>query len=381
MFAEDIMVTELETLQRIVRLTPLDDVLARIDALVKPVAARSAANLAAALGRTLADDIVIAEPIPKTALALRDGWAVQFDLTTDAGPYAPAPVPAAVRIVTGEPMPSGADAVAAVDAVVVRDGEAQALAPVVPGEGVLPAGADVADGATLIPAGRRLCQVQIALLAIVGMRSVTIREPRLRVARARAQPDRMIDAAIESIAHAIRRAGALAVTGDGNEALAGALTQADADAVVVVGGTGCGRNDAAVATLASLGTVEAHGIGLSPAETAAFGTVGGRPVLALPGRLDAALAAWHMLGQAMLARLAASSEPICLHAAKLTRKISSAAGLAQLVAVRCEGSLATPIASGYVPIAALAQANGWIFITPGSEGYQAHSEVMVRPWP
>ena len=369
------MPRELQTPQRIVRLTPLDDVLARIDALVKPVDARSTADLAAALGRTLADDVVIAEPIPKTALALHDGWAVQSDLTTDASPYAPAPVPAAVRIETGEPMPSAADAVAAVDAVVVRNGEAQALAPVAPGAGVLPAGADVADGATLIPAGRRLGQVQIALLAMVGVRSVTIREPRLRVVRARARPDRVIDAAVACIAHAIRCAGALAVAGDENEALAGALTPADADAVVVVGGTGCGRNDAAVATLASLGTVEAHGIGLSPAQTAAFGTVGGRPVLALPGRLDAALAAWHMLGRAMLARLAASSEPTCLHAAKLTRKISSSAGLAQLVAVRCEGSLATPIASDYAPIAALAQANGWIFITPGSEGYQAHSEV------
>jgi molybdopterin molybdotransferase len=159
------------------------------------------------------------------------------------------------------------------------------------------------------------------------------------------------------------------------------LTQADADAVVVVGGTGGGRNDAAVATLAALGKVEAHGIGLIPAETAAFGTLGARPVLALPGRLDAALAAWHMLGRAMMARLAASTEPPCLRAAKLTRKVSSSAGLAELVAVRCEGGFATPLGSAYVPIAALAQANGWLFIASGSEGYQAQSEVVIRSWP
>ena len=49
--------------------------------------------------------------------------------------------------------------------------------------------------------------------------------------------------------------------------------------------------------------------------------------------------------------------------------------------VRCEGAVATPIASGYVPLSALVQANGWIFIAPESEGYPAHTEVMIRPWP
>src|ERR1700730_16849851 len=46
-----------------------------------------------------------------------------------------------------------------------------------------------------------------------------------------------------------------------------------------------------------------HGVGLIPAETSAFGTVGPHPVLLLPGRFDAALAGWHMLGRAMLMRL------------------------------------------------------------------------------
>ena len=88
-----------------------------------------------------------------------------------------------------------------------------------------------------------------------------------------------------------------------------------------------------------------------------------------------------MLGRALLARLAASAEPPALRAARLTRKISSVAGLAELVAVRYEDRSATPIASGYVPMTALAQANGWIFIEPESEGFQADSEVMIRPWP
>jgi len=51
------------------------------------------------------------------------------------------------------------------------------------------------------------------------------------------------------------------------------------------------------------------------------------------------------------------------------------------VPVRCEGFSATPIASGYVPLAALAQANGWVLIGADSEGYPAQTEVVIRPWP
>jgi molybdopterin molybdotransferase len=122
--------------------------------------------------------------------------------------------------------------------------------------------------------------------------------------------------------------------------------------------------------------VHVHGVGLIPAETAGFGSIDHRPVLLLPGRMDAALAAWHMMG-----RLTGSTELSCVRAAKLTRKVSSTPGLAELVPVRCEGSLATPLGSGYLPISALCRANGWILIPPESEGQPEHSEVAVRSWP
>jgi molybdopterin molybdotransferase len=366
--------------QRIARLAPIEHVLARIDALVRPVE-KGAAELRAALGRTLAEEVLVDRAIPETALALRDGWAVKSDLTTDAGPYALAPVGAALRIETGQPLPADTDAVAPFEAVAISNGLAQALSPVGPGEGVLAAGADAIRGRTLVQAGRRLDGVRTALLAAMGLRSVQVREPRVLITRARPESDRIIDAAVECMVHAARCTGALAKVSDSKEPLEHALTQIDADAVIVIGGTGCGRNDTAVATLASLGQVEAHGIGLIPAETAAFAMLETRPVLALPGRLDAALAAWHLLGRAVVARLAGSTEPPSLRAAQLTRKAASIAGLAELVPVRCEGRFAHPLASGYLPISALAQANGWLFIEPGSEGYQAQSEVVIRPWP
>jgi molybdopterin molybdotransferase len=364
--------------QRIARLTPLDDVLRRIDALVEPVTARTN-NLATALGGTLAEDIVADADIPSAPRALRDGWAVASDLTTDAGTYAPAPLPTAMRVDVGEPLPARADAVALLDAVTVRGGSAQALAPVAPGEGVLAAGADIARGTTLLTAGRRLDGLRIALLAAADVRAVRIRAPRVHLVPTRGD-DVVIDAAIGLIADTIASAGAIAVT-DATSNLAEALVDTAVDAVIVVGGTGSGRSDASVHTLASVGKLHVHGVALVPGETTAFGTIGARPVLALPGRLDAALAAWHVLGRAMLMRLSGSCEPLSLRTAKLTHKVTSTVWLAELIAVRCEGASATPIASSYVPFAALAQANGWILVKADSEGYPAQSEVVIRPWP
>src|SRR6516164_1224783 len=177
------MIVEPDRRQRIARLTPLADVLARLDALVRPVAPRTA-ELAAALGQTLAEDVIIHAPVPATALALRDGWAVSSDLTTDASAYAPAPLPSAVWVDVGQPLPGDADAVAPIDGVVIRDGAAQALAPVGPGEGALPTGADVARGTTLLPAGRRLGRIEIALLAAASVAETRVRAPRLHLVHA-----------------------------------------------------------------------------------------------------------------------------------------------------------------------------------------------------
>jgi molybdopterin biosynthesis enzyme len=270
--------------------------------------------------------------------------------------------------------------VAPLDAVAIRDGAAQALAPVGPGEGALPTGADVAPGTTLLPPGRRLGAIEVALLAAAGVAEVRVRAPRLRLVRAAPGNDALIDAALGCIADAVGSHGGVAAIA-AEHSLTDALADTSVDAVVVIGGTGTGRNDATVRTLASMGELLVHGIALLPGDTTAFGTVGARPVLALPGRLDAALAAWHVLGRVMLARFAGSREPPPTRTAKLTHKVSSPVGLSELVPVRCEGLSATPIASGYVSLAALAHANGWILIQPDSEGYPAQSEVVIRPWP
>src|SRR5262249_3277332 len=117
------MIVEPDRRQRVAGLPPLADVPARLDALVKPVTPRTA-ELAAAPGQTLAEDVIIHASVPATARALRDGWAVSSDLTTDASAYAPAPLPSAVWVDVGQPLPADADAVAPIDGVMIRDGAA-----------------------------------------------------------------------------------------------------------------------------------------------------------------------------------------------------------------------------------------------------------------
>src|SRR5689334_6098369 len=104
------MSMDFESPQRIARLTPLADVLARIDAVVKPVVPR-ALPAVEAVGRVIAGDVSVALH-PRVPLALRDGWAVSSELTTDASAYAPVPLTAASWIDAGRPMPAGADAIA-----------------------------------------------------------------------------------------------------------------------------------------------------------------------------------------------------------------------------------------------------------------------------
>ena len=150
--------------------------------------------------------------------------------------------------------------------------------------------------------------------------------------------------------------------------------------VVAIGGTGSGRNDESVRTLARVGTVQFHGIGITPGETTALGFVGARPVLLLPGRIDAALAGWLTVGRRMLARRAFRLIEEQPFAAELARKIARrrACRNRRGAAAARQGRAGR---AGYLSMQALAHAEGWILIPADSEGYAPGARVVVRPWP
>jgi molybdopterin biosynthesis enzyme len=103
-------------------------------------------------------------------------------------------------------------------------------------------------------------------------------------------------------------------------------------------------------------------------------------VLLLPARLDAALAAFLVVGHALLRGL--TGAPICPGMPViLARKIVSTVGLAEVVPVRRVADGIEPLASTYWPMQAIARANGWVYVPPESEGYAAGASLEMRAFP
>lgn len=369
-----------EALQRISRLAPLPEILARVEALARPVPPRQL-EPAAAVGATLAADISVTADWPSAPVAVRDGWAVAAELVADAGPYAPVLLsPPPVWVEAGRPMPQGTDAVLPLDAVVIGKTGAEAHAPAVAGDGVLPAGADAKKEMVLRHAGERLRAVDVAILRAAQVASVAVRVPRVLIFSTGVATRSRDDTIAPLIARAVESAGGLAQVAQASS-LESALLTRDCDAVLTIGGTGTGRNDASVKTLARVGKVDIHGFGLAPGETAALGAADARPILMLPGRIDAALATFLVVGRELIARLAGRSDEDISATVELTKKVTSIVGLAEVVLVRRNDAGVEPLAAGSFPWSALAAADGWILVPPGSEGFPAGASVLVRPLP
>ncbi|MCK9915597.1 hypothetical protein MXD81_41215 [Microbacteriaceae bacterium K1510] len=367
------------TTQVITRLTPLADVLSMIDAEVKAVTPRTL-DIKVALGRALAVDT--SAPVrPSAPTALQDGWALRADDTLGAGGYSPAAlmrVPS--RVDVGQAMPPGTDSVAPLDAVRVMNGQAEALITINPGDGVLAAGGDSDPSIPLHRAGDHLRLTDLAAFGALGLSRLTVREPRVRVLPVRGNG--IVSAAARVIAGDIERLGGVPRLDEGGRGLDVAIGANSADAIVALGGTGTGRTDSSILTLARDGRLAVHGIAVTPGETAALGFAGAQPVLLLPGRLDAALAVWLLAGRRVLARLAGSHprDEIAM-TVPLARKVTSAIGLTEVVPVRVVGGEAEPLGARYLSLSVLARADGWILVPPDSEGYSAGTPVAVRPWP
>jgi molybdopterin biosynthesis enzyme len=362
--------------QIIAKLTPLAAARAMLETGTEPVPARERV-LADAAGCVLAEDVRIPSR-PAAPLALRDGWALRAEETLGASGQAPVPLTETpIRIEAGTPVPPGRDCVASLDAVRIGDGIAEALEAVAPGAGLLPAGGDVAEAHPVKRAGERLKTTDLAALAALGLATARLRLPRFALALAR--DDAVLKAAMQLVAADAKARGAeIEIAAHLDEALA----DEGVDAVIGVGGTGSGRNDASVTTLARAGRVALHGLALSPGETAALGFVVARPVLLLPGRIDAALAVWLLLGRPLLDRLAgviAKEEGGTT--LPLARKIASTVGMTELIPVRCSDGQAEPLAANYLPLSVLSRADGYVVIPPESEGSSAGSAVRVWRWP
>lgn len=367
-------------MQRVSQLAPLAEILAYLDEAVTPVVPVNIEPFLA-VGTTLVSDVIAADDWPLQAIATRDGWAVLSDHVLDASAYTPVLLDSSARwIEVGEPLPSQADAVLRGDDVTQTRAGPEASAPVTAGEGVAGAGAEIAKGLLLRRAGQRLRACDAAVLVSCGMNSVAVRRPTVGIVSTSVPAFAATDSVSPLVLRVVEEAGGAAEVVRSTH-IEEALRNERMDAVFAIGGTGAGRRDTSVDTLARIGKLVWHGLGIAPGESAALGVVQGRPVLLLPGRFDAALAALLIVGTALLDRLTGRRKAGSGQQAKLTRKVTSTIGLAEVMLLRRVPDGVEPLATGGLTLQALAQADGWGIVLPESEGLPAGSTVEVNPLP
>ena len=291
-----------------------------------------------ALGRTIAEEVRSAEPIPGFDNSAMDGFAVRAADT--AGASATEPVRLALAgesraghvsaaalspgqafgISTGAAIPPGADAVVPVEEARREDGAVVMAAEVAAGDLVRRAGEDAAAGETLLTPGTLLGAAELGVLASLGHPTVSChRRPRVAVLSSGDEllepgepmrPGGVRDSNGYAVPALAERAGAelvgVARAPDDPEATREAIAaMLDADVAVVCGGISVGEHDHVKGALAELGVEEAFwGIALRPGKPTWFGSRAGALVFGLPGNPVSAMVTFLLLVRPALVRMA-----------------------------------------------------------------------------
>lgn len=353
-------------------LSPLDTALAALLRGVDPVAPVEV-PLADAIGCIAAGEPLLAA-YPSRDVAVADGWALSASDLVGASAYSPVPLALAPAwIETGEAMPAGCDCVLDANAVEVSGPLAQVLMEGVPGQGVRRAGSDIVERTPAGAEGQPVGVADLLIARVAGLEKLRIRRPLLCIVNVPGGT-----ATTQMIAGIARAAGldveARQARARDEASIADALDASACDALLTIGGSGVGRQDAAIAALARLGEVMAHGLALQPGRTAAVGRLGRVPVIALPGSPDAALAAWLALVLPLVDRLSAR-QPRRKMSLPLAQKIASSVGLTEVALLAEEHRAWMPLAVGEWPLQAIARADAWLLISAGDEGFAAGAPV------
>ncbi|MDX1661585.1 MAG: molybdopterin molybdotransferase MoeA [Gemmatimonadota bacterium] len=300
-------------------------------------------TLSAALGRAVREPVVARVDVPPWDNAAMDGYAVRAEgirkreslpvaLDVPAGSPADRALPegTVARIMTGAPIPSGADAVVPVEHTSGPDGRGEFaevgdsvrfVEPVAAGDHVRRRGEDVRRGEVAVAEGATIDAPEIAMAATVGRASLTVhRRPRVAIVSTGDElvdieeagaANRIVNGNAWGLAAAVEEAGGIPVVAPIAPDEPGAIRDAvraalRCDATITIGGVSVGEFDHVRDALEAEGvTIEFWRVAIKPGGPTAFGTSeDGGPVFGLPGNPVSALVTFEAFARPAVLRLA-----------------------------------------------------------------------------
>ena len=290
----------------------VDDAIATLLEGARVLAGEEQADLAHALGRTLAAPLVARIDVPPADNSAMDGFAIRHAdcgsetaslpisqrVTAGSSP-AELETGTAARIFTGAEVPPGADTVVMQENCEASESALRILRLPAPGANIRRRGQDIARGATVLEAGTRLRPQDVGLAASLGLASLPLRR-RLRVAILStgdelvepgepARPGKIYNSNRYTMRSQLEAWGFepvdLGVARDEHAAVREALREAAsaADVVMTSGGVSVGEEDHVRNVVQELGEISLWRIAIKPGKPFAFGQVTGKPFLGLPG--------------------------------------------------------------------------------------------------
>lgn len=324
----------------------VEEALERILSAVQPLMPEEKPILQA-MGQVLAGDVVADMDVPPADNAAMDGYAVRAEDTQGASVENPVVLRVvadlaagrvwegvlepgtAVRIMTGAPVPQGATAVVQfentdegtrpVDAAErARRQTVSILSPATPRLNVRDAGEDIKEGETVLTKGTVLRPSEIGVLASLGYSTVyVIRRPWVSVVATGdeltplgedLEPGKIYNSNTYSIAALAEKYGGIAATfeivRDNETELAEILKRASGgDMIITTGGVSMGDFDMVKNVLASQGDMDFWRVRMKPGKPIAFGSIGGVPLLGLPGNPVSAMVTFEMFARPAILKM------------------------------------------------------------------------------
>jgi molybdopterin molybdotransferase len=291
-------------------------------------------GLLSAAGRVLAEEVAADRDIPPLANSAMDGYAVHGVDVTQAptrlrvvGEAAAGYVPEvtvepgqAMRIMTGAPVPAGADTVVRFEDTRSDGDWVEVLETYSIGKNVRAAGEDVHAGQVVLEPGKVLRPQEIGMLAAVGrMEATVVRRPRVAILATGDEvvppdqppgPGQIRDANSYTVAAQVQSFGGapllLGVARDEEalvrEGMQEALAQR-ADFIITSGGVSVGDFDLVKQVLAAEGEMHFWSLNMKPGRPMAFGVVNGVPLLGLPGNPVAAMISTELLARPAILKM------------------------------------------------------------------------------